>query len=270
MARREIVGLTLAPAVLAAIWWLPAWVFLTVLGGVLLLAADELLRMAVGAGIDSGRVAPLAATAAILVGGWVFGTLGLVTAVGAVLVVLPALRLGASAPPSGALAGVAVACYTALYLGVTGVCLGWLRALPEEAVGIRLVILFLVTIWTGDSGAYYVGRRLGRHKMSPVISPNKTWEGLAGGVVATIAATVVLNALLGLDLAWPDVAAIAAILAVAAPVGDLLESLFKRDTGVKDSSALLPGHGGLLDRTDSLVFAAPPVLAYVAFAGLLG
>lgn len=270
MARRELVGLTLAPAVLAAIWWLPAWFFLAVLGMVLLLAADELLRMARGAGIGCGRASAVVATAAILVGGWVFGVVGLAVAVAGVLVVLPTLRLVAGQPPTGALTGVAVAAFTALYLGVTGTCLGWIRTLPEDSVGIRLVILFLLTIWIGDSGAYYVGRRFGRHRMAPVVSPNKTWEGLVGGIVASLAATFALWLALGLDPVWPHVAVLALILAVAAPVGDLLESLFKRDTGVKDSSSLLPGHGGLLDRTDSLVFSAPPVLGYAAFAGLLG
>ena len=270
MARREAVGLTLAPAVLAAIWWLPAWFFLTVFALVILLAADEMLRMARTSGLSCGRAAPLAATAVTLAGAWLFGAVGLAAAVAATVIVLPTWRLAARRPPAGALAGAAVGSFTALYLGVTGACLGWLRILPGDEVGPRLVILFLVTIWVGDSGAYDVGRRLGRHRMAPVVSPNKTWEGLAGGTVATAAATFALVRVLGLELTWPHVAALAVILAVAAPLGDLLESLFKRDTGVKDSSALLPGHGGLLDRTDSLVFAAPPVLAYAWVAGLLG
>jgi phosphatidate cytidylyltransferase len=78
-----------------------------------------------------------------------------------------------------------------------------------------------------------------------------------------------LRWLFGLQLAWPHVAALATILAVSTPVGDLVESQFKRDTGVKDSSSLLPGHGGLLDRTDSLLYSAPPALAYLVMAGLL-
>ena len=126
------------------------------------------------------------------------------------------------------------------------------------------------TIWLGDSGAYYAGRTLGRHKMSPRISPNKTWEGLAGGAVATVIAAIVLGRLLRVGLDWPELVGVAIILAVAAPVGDLVESLFKRDTGVKDSSGLLPGHGGLLDRTDSLLFAAPPVLGFLLLTGAIG
>jgi len=121
----------------------------------------------------------------------------------------------------------------------------------------------------GDSGAYYVGSRLGRHKMSPRISPNKTWEGLAGGTAATFVAAATLRVVLAVPVPWIHVLAVAAILAVAAPVGDLVESLFKRDAGVKDSSRLFPGHGGALDRTDSLIYPAPAVLGYLMLAGLV-
>ncbi len=114
---------------------------------------------------------------------------------------------------------------------------------PEEPTGIKLLLLYLACIWIGDSGAYYVGKNFGRHKMSPRISPNKTLEGPAGGVVTTFVARPPQRRgpSASLDLAPVHVAALAAILAVAAPLGDLVESLFKRDTGVKDSSTLLPG-----------------------------
>jgi phosphatidate cytidylyltransferase len=104
--------------------------------------------------------------------------------------------------------------------------------------------------------------------MSPRISPNKTLEGLAGGVVTTCLAAAGMAWALNLEVAPVHVAALAAILAVTAPLGDLVESLFKRDTGVKDSSTLLPGHGGFLDRTDSLIYPAPFVIAYLVVVGL--
>ena len=105
--------------------------------------------------------------------------------------------------------------------------------------------------------------------MSPRISPNKTWEGLAAGMIIAVGAAVILGMILGIELSWPDLTAVAVIIAVATPVGDLVESQFKRDARVKDSSGLLPGHGGLLDRTDSLVYPAPFVLAYLVVVGLL-
>jgi len=114
-----------------------------------------------------------------------------------------------------------------------------------------------------------VGRSLGRHRMSPRISPNKTWEGLIAGAVTTVAAAALCRVLFSIPITWPHTLALGAILAVAAPLGDLVESMFKRDTGVKDSSAILLGHGGFLDRTDSLVLAGPPVLGYLLLTGTL-
>ena len=156
-----------------------------------------------------------------------------------------------------------------LYLGVGGACIGGLRLLPSESAAGPLTVFFLVSIWLGDTGAYYLGKTFGRHRMSPRISPKKTWEGLTGGIVTTFAAAAVVKMVFSLPLSWPQTMALAAILAVCAPVGDLVESLFKRDTGVKDSSGLLLGHGGFLDRTDSLVFSGPPVLGYLLLTGAL-
>ncbi len=269
MRARETVAIVAIPLLLAAIVWLPAWALLAVLAVPLLLAGDELLAMARGAGVPVGRWLPLACLALTLAACWTFDLTGLAVAATAVVLVLPAVQLASPSRPSGALAGAAVASFTVLYVGLGGACLGWLRSLPEGSLGVRLLLVFLGTIWIGDSGAYYVGRSLGRHKMSPRISPNKTWEGLVGGVIATFAGAAVLKLGIGLPLAWEHTAIIAAILAVTAPLGDLVESQLKRDTGVKDSSSLLPGHGGLLDRTDSLVYSAPWVLAYLLASGAL-
>jgi phosphatidate cytidylyltransferase len=141
--------------------------------------------------------------------------------------------------------------------------------LPEAPGGVKLLFFYLACIWVGDSGAYYVGKNFGRHKMSPRISPNKTLEGLAGAIVTTFITAAIAAWVLDLELAPIHIAAVAAILAITAPLGDLVESVFKRDSGVKDSSTLIPGHGGLLDRTDSLVYPAPFVLAYLVVTGLV-
>lgn len=270
MGKREGFAVVAIPLLVAVVIWLPSWVFLGLLGVAALLAADELLAMARGSGLAVGRWVPGLALAGVLASSWIWGLTGLAVAAIAAVLVLPAAQLAHPRAPEGGLAGTAVSCTAVLYVGLCGACLGWLRILPEGDLGIRLVFFFLATIWAGDSGAYYVGSRLGRHKMSPRISPNKTWEGLAGGVVATCAAAAAAKVLFGLPFPWLHIAALAAILAVAAPLGDLVESQFKRDTRVKDSSTLIPGHGGLLDRTDSLLYAAPPILGYLVAVGLIG
>lgn len=139
--------------------------------------------------------------------------------------------------------------------------------LPFESGGANLFFVMLL-VWCADSGAYFAGKAFGRHRMSPAVSPNKTLEGLAGGVLLSLAAA--LGAGLG---AVKDGFAVngwfvaAVTLAVAASVlGDLAESMFKRASGIKDSSNLLPGHGGVLDRVDSLT-AALPVFSLVMYLG---
>jgi phosphatidate cytidylyltransferase len=269
LPKREAFAVLALPILVVLILWAPAWVFLVVLGAVVVAAGDELLVMAGAVGAPHWRWLTLASLAGLLAASWAAGLPGLAIALAAAVTVLPAAQLARPEAPRGGLSGIAVSCLIVLFLGLTGACLGWLRLWPDPGIGAKLLLLYLGVIWAGDSGAYYVGSRLGRHKMSPRISPNKTWEGLAGGTAATFVAAAVLQLLLALPMPWIHVLAIAAILAVAAPVGDLVESLFKRDAGVKDSSRLFPGHGGALDRTDSLIYPAPAVLGYLMLAGLV-
>ena len=123
--------------------------------------------------------------------------------------------------------------------------------------GQRWLIVLLGVTFATDTGAYAVGRLIGRHPLAPRISPAKTREGAIGGFLAGAGAAVVLPIALGLDTGAVLIAAIAVTLPIAAQAGDLLESALKRRIGVKDSSGLLPGHGGLLDRMDSQLLAAP-------------
>jgi phosphatidate cytidylyltransferase len=269
LPKRELFALVAVPAVVAVILWAPAWVVLALIVAVAVLAADELLAMARRRGVPCSRVSPLLLLAGLMVASWCYGATGLAGAVIVTLVALPAVQLAGRDAPRGSLAAVSIACFAALFVGVLGASLGWLRLLPSEPTAPRLLLLFAATIWIGDSAAYYLGSRFGRHKMSPRISPNKSIEGLLGGTVATFAAAAALNVVFSLHLPWPHVLAVAAILAVAAPLGDLVESQFKRDAQVKDSSNLIPGHGGLLDRTDSLLYGAPLVLGYLVWVGLV-
>ena len=150
---------------------------------------------------------------------------------------------------------------SALYLGVTLSYLVTLRQRPDGFIW--ACTAFLVT-WSCDTAAYFVGRSLGRHLLWPRISPRKTWEGLIGGTLAALAAGLTFGSWL-LALLWWQGLLLGLLVAVAAPFGDLAESLFKRLANVKDSSHLIPGHGGVLDRLDSLLFVFP-VVTYFALA----
>lgn len=125
--------------------------------------------------------------------------------------------------------------------------------------GAAWLFLVLAITWIQDSAAYFVGRALGRHKLAPILSPKKTWEGFAGGMAASILTALAAVALLGLPIGYLAAALIGAAAGVAGPIGDLGESLIKRQIGVKDSGNLIPGHGGILDRMDSLLFTGPVV-----------
>jgi len=133
-----------------------------------------------------------------------------------------------------------------------------IRALGgSDAVGAFFVLAFLVAAKAGDSGAYFVGKRFGKHKLAPRVSPNKTIEGTVGGLVTSAAATVLVAWLTGLPGALEYWAQFGAVVGAVAQMGDLVESALKRSVGVKDSSCMLPTFGGMLDLIDSLLLAAP-------------
>jgi phosphatidate cytidylyltransferase len=131
------------------------------------------------------------------------------------------------------------------------VLFGFMVLLSRDAV-----LTVFAIVWAGDTGAFYGGRTFGRHALLPVVSPKKTVEGaIAGWIASVIAGTVV--GLWRLGLPWLNLAVFSGIVAIAGQIGDLAESALKRSAGVKDSSSILPGHGGILDRLDSLLFAVP-------------
>lgn len=157
-----------------------------------------------------------------------------------------------------------------------------------------MVVTLMTVVWMSDTGAYLVGSAVGRHKMAPVVSPKKTWEGFAGGLLFAVGTALVWYALywnpdispvygdqraifgvagesaagdIGLKLKW---AGFGIVIGLAATAGDLIESKFKRTIGVKDSGSLIPGHGGMLDRFDALFLGVPVAWIYILLAGLLG
>jgi phosphatidate cytidylyltransferase len=162
---------------------------------------------------------------------------------------------------------------TAVSVSVTVLGVGWiglglahavlLRDIPEH--GILAAFAVLLAVWAGDSAAFLFGMLFGRHKLAPTVSPGKTWEGLIGGTVATIGAIFFAFYQEKADfLSIPEMLALGVVIAVVAPLGDLFESALKRDMEVKDSSRLLAGHGGVLDRVDALLFSW--VAAYYVIA----
>jgi len=134
-----------------------------------------------------------------------------------------------------------------------------------DSWGAFTVIALLASIWMCDTAAYFGGRAMGRHKLFPRVSPNKTWEGAIWGFAAAIGTMLLARGLVVDYLSILDALVLGAMVGVLGQLGDLVESLLKRDAGVKDSSALLPGHGGVFDRFDSFIFVSPVVFLYLDF-----
>jgi phosphatidate cytidylyltransferase len=254
--KRVLTALVLFPIVTYVVLWSPSWAVLVVTAAVALLCFYEFSGIA-AAYQTAGSLGPLGYGAGLLIlaspgDGYVVLTV--------MALALIALSLALRAYDLRA----AIVRAAFLLLGVVYVFGCW-RFAPLLAANNRYWLLYaLVLNWIGDIGAYYVGRSLGRHKLAPVVSPGKSWEGSA----ASLAASLIFGFLF-LHWAIPEVPpAIALALTAAANVagqfGDLCESALKRGAGVKDSGTLLPGHGGWLDRVDSTLFTLPVVYLYLA------
>ncbi len=148
-----------------------------------------------------------------------------------------------------------------LYAAALGLGLVVLRNAPD--LGVAAVIFLFAVVWATDTGAYFAGRFIGGPKLAPVVSPKKTWSGAIGGLIAALVAGLVIVAATSDVAVSMGVAVVAVVLSVASQIGDLFESWVKRRFGVKDASHLIPGHGGLMDRVDGLIFA-------VVLAALIG
>jgi phosphatidate cytidylyltransferase len=254
------VGLGLGGAILVSLLiWRPA--FLVVLGAAVLVAVVELTRALQKGGFRAPLVPLLLGSVTIETLAWTRGPTGLV--VGFFVTALAVLLWRLADGPAGYLrdsaAGVLVALYVPLLAGFAVLML-----VPED--GALRVVCFIATVVASDSGGYATGVLFGRHPMAPSISPKKSWEGMAGSILACILVATPVIAL-GLDGPWWGGAVFGAALAVTATVGDLAESLIKRDLRIKDMGDLLPGHGGLMDRMDSLLPSA--AVAYLLLAVLV-
>jgi len=258
---RILSALVLIPVFFGSIWFLPTGVLLVVAEAVVALAFVEYARLAEALGARVPRAASGAAAMAMCaaVGLGIPLELPLVAA----LVGLGALVVGSRTPGPGVLADIAAAAFPVLYLGLP---IGTFVALHAMA-GREVVILLLFVIVISDSAQYFTGRWLGRTKLAPAISPKKTVEGALGGFVAAPAlmAAVAPWSLPGRSTGW--VLLVGLVIVGLGIAGDLFESLLKRSAGVKDSSALIPGHGGVLDRIDAMLFAAPVFYILLRYGG---
>lgn len=247
----------LGPAALACIWLgAEPWTFL-IAAAVALLTWEWVHLCGLSTRMLPGMAVPLAIFAA--------GLLAVEEHVRASLVALlvgwgltwwTAARMRRSGQPAGWLAA------GVLYIGLAGIALIELR--HDNLAGRANVLFLFLVVWASDIGAYMAGRAFGGPKLAPAVSPNKTWSGAAGGLAAAMAVGAAVAAALAPGGA-SRAAAVAAMLGVMAQAGDLLESWIKRRFDVKDTSSLIPGHGGLLDRLDGVI-AAAPVAALLAFA----
>ena len=264
--KRVLTAVVLIPLVLVLVFLAPRWQWLFTAATTLVaaLAAWELLGLAQHKGAAPPRIAVLIAIAALFA-----ATFQWPDQAATILGILSLLLLVVctfSSPIDRALPDATAALFCLLYTGFTLISLPALRA---QNNGPSLLVFLLCTVWAGDTAALYIGRPFGRHKLAPRLSPQKTWEGslasvagslLAAGALLGIASylsSLNLVALSFADEVWWYWLVLAVIVNIAAQVGDLAESALKRSAGVKDSGTLLPGHGGILDRIDALLLAAP-------------
>lgn len=256
------------PLALAAVFGLPGWAFFLVCALAACGGAVEFARLArIQAPAAPWWALPIVVFVAasalargIAPGVVVDGYAALLLAA-ALSIALSVCVLLAKTPGEQALVGIGGFAFAVPYFAVpTAALYGIQRHDPW------LLFLLLAIVWLGDTAAFYVGTRWGRHRLAPDVSPKKSWEGAAAGFATSVLATLVWSQLrLGaIDL---PLVAIGAITAIASQLGDLVESLIKRGAGVKDSGSLLPGHGGLWDRMDAMLFAAPVLLLLLRCTG---
>ena len=285
MTRRVLFAAVAIPSVFG-IAWLGRWPLALLLGLAGALGARELYDLARKQGIEPlGRlgmagafVTPLAVLFGLFYGGRApdlvhDGYLLVLFVIGVMIAAL--VR---RAPDRRPLPAVAVTILGALYPS-------WLlsfalvirhpaggRVPNDAAVGMALLFFPLILTWVGDSAAMTVGKQFGGPKMAPVVSPNKTWSGGIGGLFGSVALALIYAALVfprvGLAMSWLEAIVLGVVISAVGQVGDVAESLFKREVGVKDSSSLLPGHGGVLDRLDSLYFVLPVTALLYRLIGL--
>ena len=247
------VGVGLGAVILGSLFWQKVLFIFVVLAAVLV-AVDELIRVFHAGGAKLHRVPLFAGTTAMAVAAYFGGPLALLVAMALTVLATIFWRM-----PDGSVGFVRDVTTGTFLISYVPLLAGFaiLLVQPEDDGPQRVVTFFLVVV-ASDVGGYAVGTLFGRHPMAPTISPKKTWEGFAGSTLACIGAGIGSVVWL-LDGHWWVGAIVGAVAVLTATVGDLAESMIKRDLGIKDMSNLLPGHGGVMDRLDSLLATAPAV-----------
>lgn len=259
LRQRVLTALVLIPLVVGAVLWLPTGGFALVLGVVLLLAADEWTVLAGLKGTPAYGGFLAATLAGVLIVGWALSVdlpVWILFLAAAAWWLITSVRLWRTreisqvqgpdykAFSSGLL--VLIPCWAGLV---------WIHA---QTQGSYLVLFLMILIWVADSGAYFAGKRWGKRRLQPVVSPGKTLEGASGALAGGLLwSPVLVFSLQATGLQVPFLLLLCLLTVVVSIAGDLYESLLKRSRGLKDSGTLLPGHGGVMDRIDSLTAAAP-------------
>jgi phosphatidate cytidylyltransferase len=254
--KRILTAAALIPIVVYVVLWANFWVFFAVLVTVAFLCYREFDAVAEAYGF--GPPGPL---------GYGAGLLLLVSRQETWLLILGLALILMAAAMRGEDLAKALPRAAVLLAGIVYIFGSWKCAMPLRELNPHWLMYGLLVNWAGDMGAYYVGRRWGRHKMAPRISPHKSWEGAVASVVASV---LIAGAYLLHFVPWvavPQAVALTVAANAAGQLGDFTESALKRGAGLKDSGVILPGHGGFLDRVDSTLFSLPLIYAYLKLAG---
>jgi phosphatidate cytidylyltransferase len=294
MIKRIATAVLLIPLVLLLVLKAPLYILALVAGGVALLAIAEFLKLATHYAVQPMGAVTYTFVAIFFLYAMVACTnrttlieaTAILYGVGFAAALAPFVFLTAAMRRTGVAAGYPAAAASVFAFGYIAIPMVLLVEIRQQPAGAIWTIYTLLAVWAGDIFAYFVGKSLGKHRMSPEISPKKTWEGAVASILASIIigtlwmqhASAISDVLLraGLierrdgmyGLERPELLPIillSAAVNIAAQLGDLVESLIKRGAGVKDSGTILPGHGGMLDRIDAMLFAVPVVWAYGAW-----